>query len=195
MSSKEICAAFCFATLADLNTGTMYTNLPGAFPVRSFKSMQYIFVAYIYDLNAILVHAMPSKNDAAMITAFTKILAKLASRGYKPTLNVTDNECSKTVEVYIKSDKMDIHLVPPYSHQVNVAERAIATFKEHFIAGLAIVNKNYPPQLWDNFCTKSSSPSTFSISHAMIPANLPTRRSTAHMTLTKLQSRQSVQKG
>ena len=43
--------------------------------------MQYIFVAYIYDLNAILVCAMPSKNNAAMITAFTKILATLAAHG------------------------------------------------------------------------------------------------------------------
>jgi hypothetical protein len=82
---------FCFAALANLNTGTLYTNLLGAFPVRSFKSMQYIFVAYIYDLNSILVRALPSKNDAAMITAFTKILATLVARSYKPTLNVTSN--------------------------------------------------------------------------------------------------------
>jgi hypothetical protein len=94
--SKEICSAhamFCFAALANLNTGTMYTNLPGAFPVCFFKSMQHIFIAYIFELNTILVHAMPSKNNAAMITAFTKILATLTARGYKPTLNVTDNEC------------------------------------------------------------------------------------------------------
>jgi hypothetical protein len=83
---------FCFATLSYLNTGTKYTNLPGTFPVRSFKSMHYIFVAYIYNLNAILVRAMPSKNKAAMITAFAKILATLTARGYKPTLNVTDNK-------------------------------------------------------------------------------------------------------
>jgi hypothetical protein len=75
---KEICAAhdmFCFAAFANLNTDTMYTNLPGTFPIRSFKSMQYIFLAYIYDLNAILVCAMTSKNNAAMITAFTKFLS------------------------------------------------------------------------------------------------------------------------
>jgi hypothetical protein len=116
---KEICAAydmFCFAALANLNTGTMYTNLPGAFPIHSFKSMQYIFVAYIYDLNAILVHAMPSKNNATMITALTKILVTLAARGYKPTMNIMDNVCSNTVEAYIKSNKMDIHLVPPHNH-------------------------------------------------------------------------------
>jgi hypothetical protein len=101
---KEICAAhdmFCFAALANLNTGTMYIDLPSAFPVRSFKSIQYVFVMYIYNLNAILARAMPSKNNAAVITAFTKILATLTARGYKPTLNITKNKCSKMVEVYI----------------------------------------------------------------------------------------------
>ncbi|KAL3773260.1 hypothetical protein ACHAW5_002424 [Stephanodiscus triporus] len=55
---QEACAMhdmFCFAALAAANTGTMYTDLTGAFPIRSFKNMQYIFVAYIYDLNAIIV--------------------------------------------------------------------------------------------------------------------------------------------
>jgi hypothetical protein len=51
---------FFFAALADANAGTMYSNLTGAFPVRSFKNMQYVFVAFVYDLNAIIVHAMPT---------------------------------------------------------------------------------------------------------------------------------------
>jgi hypothetical protein len=46
---------------------------------------------------------------------------------------------------------MDIHLVPPHNHRVNAAERAIATFKEHFISALATVDKNCPLQLWDDF--------------------------------------------
>jgi hypothetical protein len=65
MPAKEICTAhdmFCFAALANLHTGTMYTDLTGTFPVCSFKNMQYVFVAYIYNLNAILVRAMPYKN-------------------------------------------------------------------------------------------------------------------------------------
>ena len=154
LPTEEICGAhdiFCFAALADLTSGTMYTDLPGAFPVRSFRSMQYIFVAYVYDLNAILVRAMPSKNDGAMIAAFTDILATLATRDYHPTLNVMDNECSKAVEAHIRKNNMDIHLVPPHNHRVNAAERAIATFKEHFIAGLATVDKDCPLQLWDEF--------------------------------------------
>jgi hypothetical protein len=86
-----------------------------------------------------------------MITAFTKILATLAAHGYKPTLNVMDNKCSKTVKAYIKSNKMDIHLVPPHNHHINAAKCAIARFKEHFITGLTTVDRNCPLQLWDKF--------------------------------------------
>jgi hypothetical protein len=141
---------FCFAALADMHTGTMYTNGTGAFPVQSFHNMQYVFVAYIYDLNAILVRAMPSKNDEAMIAAFKDILATLNTRGYTPRLNVMDNECSKAVEAH-RRNNMDIHLFPPHNHQVNAAECAITTFKEHFISALATVDKDCPLQLWDNF--------------------------------------------
>jgi hypothetical protein len=154
MPTEEICTAhdmFCFAALANLHMGAMYTDLTSAFPVRSFKNMQYIFVAYIYDLNPILVHEMPSKNNAAMIAAFSDIFSTLAAHGYAPTLNVMDNDCSKVVKAHIKANKMNVHLVPPHNHHINAAERAIATFKEHFIAGLATVDKNCPLQLWDEF--------------------------------------------
>ena len=151
---QEACAMhdmFCFAALANANSGTMYTDLTGAFPVRSFKNMQYIFVAYIYDLNAIIVRPIPSRNDASFIAAFSDILDVLRARDYHPTLNVMDNECSKAVEQHIRTNKIDIQLVPPHNHRVNAAERAIATFKEHFIAALATVDSLCPLQLWDEF--------------------------------------------
>ena len=131
---------FCFAALADMHTGTMYTNSTGAFPMQSFRNMQYVFVAYIYNLNAILVRAIPSRTDGAMIAAFKDILATLNTRGYEPTLNVMNNECSKAVEAHIRSNNMDIHLAPPHNHRVNVAKRPIATFKEHFISALTTVD-------------------------------------------------------
>ena len=105
---QEHCAmqdVFCFAALANTITGTMYTDITGAFPVHSFKNMQYIFVAYVYDLNAIIVRAMPSRTDASMVTAFKEVITALKSRGYHPTLNVMDNECSAAVEKYIKNEK------------------------------------------------------------------------------------------
>jgi hypothetical protein len=148
---KEICAThdmFSFATLANLNTGTMHTNLPGTFPVSSAKSMQCIFLVYIYNLNTILVHAITSKNNAAMFTLFTKILATLAAHGYKPTLNVMDSECSNKVEAYIKSNKMDIHLS---LLTTTVSMLPNMPLPHSRIAGLATVNRNCPVQLWDKF--------------------------------------------
>jgi hypothetical protein len=74
--AHKACAAqdmFCFAALAKATTGTMYTDLTGAFPVRSFKNMQYIFIVYIYDLNTIIVHPMPSQPDTSFIAAFTEV--------------------------------------------------------------------------------------------------------------------------
>jgi hypothetical protein len=113
--------------------------------------MPYLLVAYIYDLNAILVCAMPSKNNGAMIAALTDILANLNACRYAPRLNAMDNKFSKAIEAHIQNNHMDIHLVPPHNHQVNTTKHRIATFKEHFIAALATVDRNCPLQLWDNF--------------------------------------------
>jgi hypothetical protein len=123
--AHKACAAqdmFCFAALADSTTGTMYTNLTGAFPVRSFKNMQYIFVAYIYDPNAIIVHPMALRTDASFIAAFTKVFAILCAWNYQPALNVMDNKCSRAVEKHICANRMMIPLVPPHNHRVNSAK-------------------------------------------------------------------------
>jgi hypothetical protein len=156
---KEICSAhdmFCFAALANLNTGTIYTKLLGAFPIRSFESMQYIFVVCIYNLDAILVCAMPSVNNAAMIAAFTKICATLAAHGYKPTLNVTDNECSKMVEAYIKSYKMDIHLVPPTTTKSTLPNVLLPYSRNNSSRGWPLLTGTALYNCGMNFCTNSS---------------------------------------
>ena len=88
-----------------------------------------------------------TQSSASMVTAFTEVITTLKTRGYYPALNVMDNECSAAVEKYIRSENINIQLVPPHNHRVNAAERAIATFKEHFIAALATVDMHCPLQL------------------------------------------------
>ncbi len=80
LPTHEACTAqdmFCFATLADTTTCTMYMDLTGAFPVKSFKNMIYIFIACIYDLNAIIVCPRALRTDASFIATFTKVFAIL----------------------------------------------------------------------------------------------------------------------
>ncbi len=109
---------FGFVALANAITGTMYTDITGTFPVCSFKSMQYVFVAYIYGLNAIIVWAMPSCTNASMVQAFTKVISILTSGGYHPALSIMDNECSAAVEKYIQFKAVNIQLVPPVNIQL-----------------------------------------------------------------------------
>jgi hypothetical protein len=44
---------------------------------------------------------------------------------------------------------VEYQLVPPHYHRRNAAERAIRTFKEHFLAGLSSVHPTFPLHLWD----------------------------------------------
>jgi hypothetical protein len=39
--------------------------------------------------------------------------------------------------------------VPPHCHRRNAAERAICTFKEHFVSGISSVDPTFPFHLWD----------------------------------------------
>jgi len=107
---------FCFVALANTITGKMYTDITSAFPVRSFKSTQYTFLAYVYDLNAIIVHLMPSHTDASMVTAIREVITTIKTGGYHLALNVMDNECSAAIEKYIRSEQINIQLTPPHNH-------------------------------------------------------------------------------
>ena len=72
----------------------------------------------------------------------------LCSRGLTPRMHVLDNECSKVLKEYIEEENETFQLVPPHLHQRNVAERAIQTFKNHFIAGMVSTHKDSPLHLW-----------------------------------------------
>jgi hypothetical protein len=103
-----------------------------------------VFAAYIYNLNAIILWAMPSCTDASMVQVFTKVISILKSGAYHPALNAMDNECSSAVENYIQSKSINVQLVPLHNHQANAAKCAIATFKEHWIAAPTTVDKALP---------------------------------------------------
>jgi hypothetical protein len=44
---------------------------------------------------------------------------------------------------------IDFQLSPPHIHRQKAAERAIHTFKDHFIAGLCSTDPDFPMNLWD----------------------------------------------
>jgi hypothetical protein len=74
---------------------------------------------------------------------------KFTVRGLQPKLTRLDNEASQLIKAYLHEYNINFQLVLPYSCIRNAAERAIVSFKDHFIAGLCSTNKAFPMHLWD----------------------------------------------
>ena len=56
----------------------------------------------------------------------------------------------QNVEKFLKIDqKVTMQFVEPDMHRINAAERAIQTFKNHFISGSCTVDKIFLLQSWD----------------------------------------------
>ena len=72
----------------------------------------------------------------------------LCSRGLTPNIHVLENEYSKVLKEYIEEENENFQLMSPHLHWQNAAERAIQSFKNHFIAGIVSTHKYSPFHLW-----------------------------------------------
>lgn len=140
---------------APSESGQIYTDQTGRFPTTSRSGNKYIMVLYDYDSNSILIEAMRNKTDNEMIRAYQLLHDRLVERGVKPRLQRLDNEASRRLKQFISAQDIELQLVPPRSHRANAAERAIRTFKNHFIAILCGTDKLFPMNLWDKLLAQS----------------------------------------
>jgi hypothetical protein len=92
---------------------------------------------------------MKSRGEPYMIRAYNKLIQELVDRGFKPRLQRLDTECSNSLRSLLTRHDIQFQLAPHHMHRRNAAERAIQTFKNHFIAGLCSVDTNFPLRLWD----------------------------------------------
>ena len=58
------------------------------------------------------------------------------------------------MEHYMLQEDIEFQLTPAGLHRRNLAERAIQTFKNHFIAGLCSTHPNFPLVLWDKLLSQ-----------------------------------------
>jgi hypothetical protein len=79
----------------------------------------------------------------------------MKAKGFKPKLQTMDNEAPAALKNYFTEKEMSYQLVTPHCHRTNASERAIRTFKEHFKAGLATVNLDFPAHLWDRLLSQA----------------------------------------
>jgi hypothetical protein len=132
-----------------VDQGQLYTELTGKFPVRSNKGNSYVMVCYVYDCNYVKVIPMKSRSASEWVKAYDTVHQELTVKGFKPKLQTLDNEASAGLKNFFTVNDIAYQLVPPHCHLRNTAERAIRTFKEHFVAGLSSVDPEFPFHLWD----------------------------------------------
>jgi hypothetical protein len=83
---------------------------------------------------------MKSKSTSEWLKSCGGIFQELTTSVFKKKLQTMDNEASAALKSYFTENDTTYQLVPPYYHMHNTAERAIRTFKEHFVAGLSSVD-------------------------------------------------------
>jgi hypothetical protein len=127
-----------FFRIEDL-TNSIHTDQTGAFPFTSQHSNRYIMVAIHLNTNYIFIKLMRSRSKEEMIRAYKKIINRMKAAGLGLRKHTLDNEALDAFKQYIRQQQIQFELVPPGNHRRNQAERAIQTFKVHFISILGQV--------------------------------------------------------
>jgi len=128
---------------------TVYSDQTGNFPVQSNRGNRCLMIYYDVDANYIDAEPLKDHRDNSMIQAYQQLWSRTTrNRKEKPTMHILDNEASQAFKLEIRKN-CNLQLVPPDTHRRNLAERAIQTFKSHFIAILAGVDPSFPMNLWD----------------------------------------------
>jgi hypothetical protein len=120
--NKSIANVFCFGAFADKISGVVYNDLTGNFPFVSIDGSVCFFVLYHYDFNAILVKAIANVDYHSIYEAYKKVFESLEAKGYKPKMNVMDNQVTKFIKKFLTKKECNLQVVEPHSHRVNAAE-------------------------------------------------------------------------
>ncbi len=144
---KSITNVFCFGAFADKNSGIVCHDLTGLFPFISLDGSICFLVLYHYESNCILSTPIAGLDDMSIFEAYKTRFEELKLKGFKPKLNVMDNQATKHIKKFLTKNEYKLQLVEPHNHRVNAEERAIETFKDAFIAALATTDSNFPLQL------------------------------------------------
>jgi hypothetical protein len=146
---ESIANIFCFGVFTNKNSGIVYHDLTGLFPFMSFNGSICFFVLYHYESNAILATPIAGLDYVSIFNAYKKYFKDLNAKGFKPKLNVIDNQATRHIKKNLTENNCKLQIVEPHNHRVNTTKQAIRTFKGAFIAALATTNSDFPLQLWD----------------------------------------------
>jgi hypothetical protein len=136
-TDESIANIFCFRVFADQHSGIIYNDLTQNFPFMSYNGSVCYLLVYHYKLNAILALPISGLDDKTIFDAYKIAFDELAAKGFKPKLNIMDNQATKNIKKFLTKEECKLQLVELHNHMVKAAEHTIQTFKDAFIAALS----------------------------------------------------------
>ena len=97
----------------------------------------------------------------SICAGYSELYEDLHKAEINPVLHRLDNETSEELIKEIEKKGLDYQIASPGDHRLNHAERAIQTFKNHFIAILYGTDSSFPAKQWDRL-----------IKHAIMTLNM-----------------------
>ena len=137
-------------------SGRAHADAAGAFQVRSNSGALYQIIYFHEDTNIIHVETTKSRSGPDLLAALQRAIKFFKDHGAKPLKIVRmDNEISANMETWLEDSIIELELTPVAQHRTNRAERAIRTWKGHFIAIMAGIDPECPLSLWENFIAQA----------------------------------------
>lgn len=122
----------------------MYSDQIGWFPVTSRKWNKYLMIAVEMNGNYINVQPLRSRMTNDLTQAYQAIFkCWKATKVICTHWHILDNEAPEDFKQAICQNGCRIELTPANMHCFNTSERAIQTYKEHFIGMLAGVSNDF----------------------------------------------------
>ena len=140
----------------------LFSDLAGRFPVTAFDGSQYIMISQYKSY----IHAelLPSRTEASLGAAFTRTYRFFKDHGHQILFQVLDNECPASLMHFFEQQHVVVDRVPPHQKRANKAERAIQTFRNHFLSILVGTHPNFPINQWHHLLPQAEA--TLNMMHA-----------------------------
>jgi hypothetical protein len=75
-------------------------------------------------------------DDKTIFDAYKIAFDELVSKGFKPKLNIMDNQATKYIKKLLTKEECKLQLIKPHNHRVNAAKCAIQAFKDALLRRL-----------------------------------------------------------
>ena len=179
---------------ATLTRQECHIDLTGQFPLPSIHGNNYCLVMIDIDSNFIHIELMPSRRASDYTRAVIAGHNFFTAKGQQPQFYKMDNETSEQL-LQTMRDKLHLTIqhAPPNNHRTNKAERAIRTFKNHFIATLCTADPSFPLEAWDELIPQAELTLNLLRASRTNPNQSPGSISTARTTTASTHWRQQAQ--